>query len=87
MNAYMDTYIEEIEKGTCNGLVTPGMLSQLFKLFMISPYSAPVETMNAFLAGLGEKFHMLDRDSLCNVSQGLAARGLTQTDVFTSLVD
>jgi hypothetical protein len=38
MNAYIDTHLDEIEKGTCNGLVTPGMLSQLFKLYMISPY-------------------------------------------------
>lgn len=68
MNAYSELYLEEIEKGTLNGIVTPGMLTELFKLFMISPFKAKVETMNAFLAGLGEVFHKLDRESLLNVS-------------------
>jgi hypothetical protein len=42
--------------------------------------------MNAFLAGLGEVFHKLDRESLLNVSQALAIRGLPQEDVFASVV-
>lgn len=46
MNAYTETFSDEIEKGTLNGIVTPQMLTKLFKLSMISPFKANVETMN-----------------------------------------
>lgn len=59
LRAYADVHIDDIEEGKLTGMVNAEVISNIFKVYLTSPYSSPVKTLNSLLAGIGQVFHLL----------------------------